>query len=157
MVDVSNIKEGLTVNNYKAMCGLLNESVKGGSAKKAQLSEWERFFKWNKNGNKFIIIEIYDIPKEKTIAHGGNRNVVEYLPNIEKLLFDLLASKKFNGEMCLPKMLLLALLKMVNDNYKYGKYETLKLSAYLNIDEDELREFYERSMQMFESNIEATL
>lgn len=157
VVDTTNIKVDLVVNNYKLMCGLLNESVKTSNAKNAQLAEWKRYFDWRKERNKFIIIEIYDTPKEKTVIHGGSRNVAEYLPNIEKLLFDLLASKKYNGELCLPKMLLLTLLKMVNDNYKYGKYETFKLSSFLNIDENELQEFYERSKQMLESNIETTL
>lgn len=156
-VDTTNIKVNMEVKSYKIMCDLLSESVKNSNAKKAQLLEWERYFRWEKIKNKFIIKEIYSTPKEKTVTRGGSRNVAEYLPNIEKLLFDLLASKKYNGELCLPKMLLLTLLKMVNDNYKYGKYETFKLSAFLNIDENELQEFYERSKQMLESNIEATL
>ena len=51
-----------TIKNYKAMCELLNEYETTGNSKKAQLNRWKRYFDFHKDGQKFVIDEIYDEP-----------------------------------------------------------------------------------------------
>lgn len=70
----SKLNTNQTFKNYKALCECLNEPVKNGCAKKAQLKEWERFFSFEKNGQKITITEIFDTPKGKVdnrINNGG--------------------------------------------------------------------------------------
>lgn len=54
--------EDNTVKNYKVMCELLNEGEATGNSKKAQLNRWKRYFDFHKDGQKFVIDEIYDEP-----------------------------------------------------------------------------------------------
>lgn len=72
---LDNICEGLIVKNYKEMCSLLDEPIKGGDSKKSQLKEWDRYFEYHKDGNKFIIDEIYSECKVKddNRSYGNNR------------------------------------------------------------------------------------
>lgn len=51
-----------TVKNYKVMCSLIGEEVLNGASKKAQLNRWKRYFDFHKDGQRFVIDEIYDEP-----------------------------------------------------------------------------------------------
>lgn len=57
------LKPGMSVPNYRALCALLEEGVKAGNSKKAQIAEWERYFAYERNKNAYVITEIYDTPK----------------------------------------------------------------------------------------------
>ena len=57
-MNLENIKAGMVIKNYKELCLLLDEKVKGGESKKAQLREFERFVKYHKDGNKIIVDEV---------------------------------------------------------------------------------------------------
>ena len=70
---VENLHEGQIIKNYKELCELLEiESKNGGESKKSQLKDIERYIKYEKQGQKFIIIEIYDEPKEKIDKRVNN-------------------------------------------------------------------------------------
>lgn len=62
---IENLKKGMEIKNYRELCKLLNIKVKSSNSKKAQLKELERFFKYHKEGNKFIIDSIYKKVREK--------------------------------------------------------------------------------------------
>lgn len=64
-MNYNTLKEEQIFSNYKSLCEYLGEPIKTGSSKEAQLKEWQRFFNYEKKGHKFIIIEIYDVPREK--------------------------------------------------------------------------------------------
>ena len=64
-MEIKNLKEGQVIKNYKELCNILNEKIKGGSSKRCQLIDWKRYFDWHKDKNKFIIDKIYDTPKDK--------------------------------------------------------------------------------------------
>lgn len=57
-----NCDGGNVVKNYKVMCELLNEEITDGNSRKAQINRWKRYFDFHKEGQKFIIDEIYDEP-----------------------------------------------------------------------------------------------
>ena len=42
-MDISKLEVGMRVKNYKALCELLGEKVKGGNAKKSQLEDFSRY------------------------------------------------------------------------------------------------------------------
>ncbi len=51
---------------YKELCALFGEKVKNGGSQKAQLKEWDCFFRWSKpTSQKYKIEEIRELPKEK--------------------------------------------------------------------------------------------
>lgn len=64
-VDTSKLTIGMTVKNYKVLCELLGQEIKDGKSKKYQLENFKRYFEWEKAGQKFIIMDIYDTPLEK--------------------------------------------------------------------------------------------
>lgn len=64
-MNIENLKEGMVIKNYRRLCKVLNWKVTGGDSKKSQLKELDRFCNYEKQGNKFIIKEIYLEPLEK--------------------------------------------------------------------------------------------
>ena len=83
---LENIKVGTTYKNYKSLCEILNEPIKTGKSKQLQLEDWNRYFNYNKNGNKFVVTEIFDTPKEKIdnrSNNGGNNTSIisDYMRN----------------------------------------------------------------------------
>ena len=72
--------------NYKELCTFLHEEVKGGCAKKAQLKDWENYFTYSKDGNKFIITEIFETPKEKVERRGGSHNTKNIQPMMDYIM-----------------------------------------------------------------------
>ena len=75
MINTNALKQNQIFNNYKEICEFLGEpSYQGGKQRQLQLKDWERYFRWEKQGYKFIITEVFDTPKEKIDKRGGNNN-----------------------------------------------------------------------------------
>ena len=71
---IENLTEGMVLKNYKHLCEVLGiKYTKSADSKKAQLKEFERFVKYKKDGNKFIIEEIFKTPKEKIDNRGKSQ------------------------------------------------------------------------------------
>ena len=51
--------------NWKEICGAMDWEVTSGKSKILKLKDLERYCKYHKDGNKFIIDEVYENPKEK--------------------------------------------------------------------------------------------
>jgi len=149
------------IKNYKELCAVLDEKMAVGGSKKYQLKEFERFFKYHKSGNKFIIDEIYNNPLEKIETRGGANNVTEYTKIIENLILDLLFqggnTKQGFGMVFLSKNQLLKEFHMINDNYVYCKRRILKLSKFMNIDKETVEEWYDLNDDMLERNLQQAL
>ena len=152
-INIDQLEVGLIVKNYKAMCELLNESVKAGNSKKTQLKEWERYFNYSKQGNKFIITDIYDVPAERIDLRNNRRT--PYIDYIENLLISLLVHKK---KLFLSRNAILKSLEMINDNYTYVKYNPHKhIHELINIDKEEIKDFYNTTDDLLKRNIESAL
>jgi hypothetical protein len=156
-MNLVNIQTGNVYKNYKHLCQVLGEHPTTGNAKKAQLKEWERFFSFSKDGYKLIITEVYKEPKEKQDLRSQGNNTTHYIPTIEKLILDLLVQDKNNGQVFLSKNMLLKKLKMINDNYTYAQYKTLKLSKLMKITKQEIEDFYTTSSDTLVRNVESAL
>ena len=61
-MNIENLKVGQVIKNYKVLCELLGQEIKTSNSKKSQLKEWERYFRYHKEGQKIIIDEIFKIP-----------------------------------------------------------------------------------------------
>lgn len=152
-MNISNLQLNHTYKNYKQLCEVLEVPTKTGNAKKAQLKEFERYFKYDKKGYKFIVTHIYEIPLPE------NNNKTKYISTIEKHILDKLVHDPniSNGVMFISKSKLLEELRMINNNYTYGKYKQLRLSQHMEITIEEIEEFYLTSDDLLKRNIEAAL
>jgi hypothetical protein len=66
----------MIIKNYKELCAILEIKIASRKQKILQLKELERYVSYHKNGNKFIIDEIYNIPKEK--INNTNHYMAQY-------------------------------------------------------------------------------
>ncbi len=86
---LDNIHPGLRVKNYPALCELLEEPViNGGTAKNAQIKRWKQHFSWTRDGQAFIITEVFDCPQPKPFRADD-----QYTQDILAILHDY-----FNGK-----------------------------------------------------------
>jgi len=93
LVDTSKLKEGMIVKNYKELCKLVGEEIKSGSAKKAQVYNWSRFFDFEKqeHKNSYAILKIHETPI-KGKPDRGRPSI--YVKDIEEILLDYLSRQK---------------------------------------------------------------
>jgi len=164
-MDIINLKEYFktsnTIANYKALCAILKIKVMAGDSKKAQIKELERYFRYHKEGNKFIIDEIYSEILPKIDHRKDGNNVTEYTKYIENLILDLLVqggnNKQGFGRVFLSKNQLFKEFNMINDNYVYCKRRILKLSKFMNINKETVEEWYDLNDDMLERNLQQAL
>lgn len=90
-----NLQTGQVFKNYKELCGKLNEPVKTGKSKQIQLLDFERYFTYHKDGNKFIIDEVFPEPLPKIdnrVNNGGNNTKYDTL--MDDIVIDILLNEE---------------------------------------------------------------
>lgn len=118
-VDCTKLEVGMEVKNYKEMCELLNQDIKGGDSKKSQIKQWQCYFDFEKQGQKYIITEIFDEPFPNIDARKAKRGI--YVGYIELLLMDYLA-KQANHCTSITKRELYQILGMTSNSYFENKW-----------------------------------
>ena len=85
------IKRKKIVSNYKELCSILDENVKQGDSKKAQLKIWSQYFDFEKlkNSNKIKINQVYDEPKILINYQGST-----YKQNVAQIILYFLLQDK---------------------------------------------------------------
>lgn len=146
-IDISKLVIGMVIKNYKELCTILNEETRAGKSKQLQLKNWKRYFDWEKDGQKFIIVDIYDTPLPKEdLRRKGNNSI--YKNYIELILLQYL-SKQAGYRKTFTKRNWLELLGMINN--KYGKEPKNKLKQLdYSINDQEITLFYIRSNKKLE-------
>ncbi len=119
-MNLNNLSVGLRLKSYKALCELLEEPVHAGNSKVAHLKEFERYFSYVREGNAYIIQEIYDIPK----APIDGRQ--KYIPMIEPILMNTLATDEEYHHSGITWSRWYRQLGMVNEMF-YDDYERKKM------------------------------
>ena len=107
---------GNTIKNYKQMCFILEDEIKSGNAKKAELKTWKQYFNFYNEGQKYIIVEIYEALNLK----DDNRSIYSSL--IEVILSDILIKEPSHTLRC-TKSQLFNLLGMANSSYSKNRME----------------------------------
>lgn len=158
---IENLKGLNEVRNYKELCEILEMKVAAGNTKKSQIKELERYCKYNKEGNKFIIEEIYDEPLERIDGRIENNklgNNAIYYEDIEKLILYILSKQKDDVKVVnfSTNQLLLAI-NMINNNYKEGRKCVGIVSDLLEVPSDMIYEFYNTSSSELKRKIERSL
>lgn len=127
----------MVVKNYNQLCSLLNLSNVRGNTKIANLKNIERFCEYQKDGQKFIIKQVFDTPKEKNDKRvKGNKSI--YVTLIETILLEYFVRKN-QRTLNFTKKELWEELGMVSPNYA-NNYDR---AAFL----DELQEIDIRTRQ----------
>lgn len=135
---------GDTIKNYKTLCALLSQEIKAGDSKKSQHKEWQRYFDYEKVGQKYIITEIYNqpLPKEDKRSLG---NTSKYIQHIELILLNYLSKQQgYTTTLTLKKLFLL--MGMINPNYIQENKEELKKQNDI-ITNYQINHFYQRTYQ----------
>lgn len=70
---MNNLKIGQVFRNYKAICEWLDVKPASGNTKISHMKDFDRYCKYHKDGNKFVIDEVYDMPLERE----NNRYLIE--------------------------------------------------------------------------------
>lgn len=145
-IDISKLESGIVVKNYKEMCEILDEDICDGNSKKAQLKEWSRYFAWEKKGQKFIILDIYDEPLPKD---DGRQNKNIYVKYIEVILMKILSKQKTTRDpFYITTNQLWRLLGMINNNYKNISLDDLNnMITEYEVTSFDMKKFYQRCNQ----------
>jgi hypothetical protein len=134
---IENYKEILSNNielkNYKTLCEILNEKIKTGNGKLAQIKEWNRYFKHHKEGNKIIIDLVYDEPLEKEDDRKINNIILninkgKYSKEVFPLVKSFVGKNEF--EFC-SKGKIMKYLKLKNENYDIAYLYPKELARFL--------------------------
>lgn len=142
-MQIENLIEGMVLKNYRQLCEVLGEKIKGGKSKTLQLKELERFIKYRKEGNKFVIEEVFETPKEKIDNRGkseGSRgnNTVYFDKILDAFLCMVVQmAEESNGEdIVLIKSTgeLMRDMAIRNKNYEIAKYTPYYYSQQTNTD-----------------------
>ena len=110
-----SLTEDSSVRNYKTMCDLLGEEPTDGNSRKAQINRWKRYFDFHKEGQKFIIDEIYDEPFPTDDARKRREGL--YVKYIELLLLEFL-SRQQDYKVTVGNKEMYRILGMTNDRYE---------------------------------------
>lgn len=113
-LDISGLSVGMVVPNYKKMCELLGDRVRTGDAKVCQLKRWERLFRYEREGNKYRILEVTDRLSEKV----PRKRKGEYIQYIEPVLIDYICRNGRDGHrISLIRKELFYIAGLVNSRY----------------------------------------
>lgn len=153
---IENLEAGMVVKNYRDLCELLEIDYSSGNTKIKQVCELQRFVKYDVEGHKIIIEEIYETPLEKTRIHGGSRNNTKYKVPLEKQILTLL-QKTEDYQICFPKYVLCEELELVSPNYRRYNYHYEPLVKELGVTMFEAEDFYESTNSSLTYTIVSTL
>jgi hypothetical protein len=123
--NMSNITQGAIFKDYKSLCLVLGVSVVQGNVKAAQLKEWKRYFELEKvpGTHKLRIIFIYPVTQPK--ESSKRKNI--YLDDTKLRLLTLIASKRNETGLIIPRSRLAVELGLCNDNYNKYKYNLISI------------------------------
>lgn len=160
-INISQLNVGMVVKNYKQMCELLEQPVCVGKSKQYQIKTWERYFDYYKEGQKFIITQIYDTP----LPDNDGRKLRDslYTKYIEVLLMRYLASCNDCSADITKKQLykLIGLIPNTYENYsdEFGKrvQNKMKNEYQQEVDEESIQIFCQKTNLKLNSIITSAL
>ena len=114
--------------NYKELCGAMGwEIYSGGNTKKKQLKELNNLCNYHKEGNKFIIDEVFENP---ILVFDNKRSQI--MNELQTMIF-YLALKEGSNELIISKNRLLIALGLLNVNFMNIMCHKEKYAEYRNI------------------------
>ena len=149
---IENLHEGQVFKNYKELCAALDIKPAGGNQKISQIKEIKRYCSFSRDGYKYIVDEIYDVPKPK---EGGKESEYKEMKNLILRLLLLSKQESNRAIFSIPEML--QGIAVVNCNYKDGRRHQKELGKYLDIKTEYINDFYNSTHGNLTSAIETNL
>ena len=141
--------------NWKEICKAMDWKITGGDYKKARLSELGIICKYSKNGNSYIIEEIYDIKYENIDLRKLGNNTI-YGDNLQQMIVDMCSISDVidnNGTIRISITKMMSLFNLINKNYITGRDNINKLSVAKKIPIETIYDFYDNSFSNSRRNI----
>lgn len=153
--------------SYKEICERLKQPRYSGNQKKAQLKEFLRYFDFDKEGTKYIIKEVYDVPLPPELKIPANS---VYSRHIKIILLSYLLRQDLDKPVYISSQKLYVALGMVNQNYitmqrpdqKAVLRNELRIKCNFADVEDQslnfyIKNFYDRCRSKFSTIIKSSL
>ena len=87
MDKIKDLRVGMTFKNYKNLCFFMEAEVLEGTSKQYQLYEFAKYFSWTRQGQKYIITDVFAEPKSTPFMKDEELAKYVYL-GIDKDDFD---------------------------------------------------------------------
>jgi hypothetical protein len=155
IININNLKEGQIIKNYKELCNILDIKICNGNSKIKQLEELKIYCNYEREGNKYMIKEVYKNPTItiNDLLKTKNSKYIKLLANI--IVEYLYNNPKDIKEM--PLIKLFTVLGITNTNYKDANYYRKELSQLYNIQLASIYYFYSNTRNEFKRVIERCL
>lgn len=150
------LADGLIVKNYNELTELLELPTKTGKSKQLQLQDLERFFSYEKQGQKFVITDVYASPLEKIDRriNPDNEILTTYIESILLLEFWDNGSYSFS----MTKKDFWKKLGMINQYYSnYDKNLSIIQAENYKVKPWMLKNFYSRSRTIIDNKTKSAL
>ena len=132
-----------TYRNWKELCESIGWKVTRGNSKNKYLKILNSMCKYHKEGQKFIIEEIYDEPKEIEDGRGKTKgnSTSKYGDSIKKLLFHMMAVSENGYAVVIPKNKAMETFYFVKEGYseynnnliEFAKEHDLELTSVYDV------------------------
>lgn len=141
---------------YKSICEVCELKYQKGNGKDAQIKDIQRYYKLDKVKTKYHVIEKYKdpLPKDDKRSETSASNSVKYADDIETIMLYTLQNKK--EFVCTISQALL-LCNLVNENYNVGKKDIPITSKLLNLDIENVYNFYDSTGRRLRDTFERAL
>ena len=147
-----------TYKNWKELCNIMNWSDKGGNTKKKYLKQLESICKYRKEGNSFIIEEIYEEPrpiKDDRGSVGVFKSLLEEIIIHRLSIEGMVVDNKLSWT--ITKRQLMSYCGLCNKNMSTVSYYCDLFADELNINKEYLQElcddFYTNNRQLIERTL----
>lgn len=153
-MNISNLQVRQVIKNYKELCFILEIKATTGCSKIKQLEDLKIYCYYHKQGNKFVIDEVFEKPiiTIDNIINNNNKYtkilaniILEYLYTQPKELKEVPISKLFT------------LLGITNSNYNSANYYRKELSQLYDVRLASIYYFYSNTRMQFKGIIERCL
>lgn len=155
---IENLKEGMVIKNYKELCELLELKPTTGRGKQNQLLLLNTWCDYHKQGNKFIIDNIF---KEQKLPEISLQEVVKsrnnkYIKPLANIIIEYLYNNPKDVRN-VPLSRLFTMLGITNTNYIDCNYYRKELSQLYDIRLASIYYFYSNTRLEFKNIIERCL
>lgn len=142
---MSNLICGQIFKNYKSICEWIGVKPATGNTKIAHMKEFDRYCKYHKEGNKFIVDEVYATPLDRVDNRdkNGSDGNSKYYDDIEKVLLYLLQKENKQTIICSVGRAL-EIVNMINKNYRVARANVKISSEIIGVQESSMNNMFNR-------------
>lgn len=156
IINTNNIKQDQVIKNYKELCELLEiKPTTSSIQRERQLEEIQQYCKFEKQGHKFIIKEIYNKPSISLNDLSKAKNA-KYIKLVANILVEYLYKNPTELQQ-VPLIKLFTILGITNSNYSSANRYRKELSQLYDIQSASIQYFFSNTRNEFKKVVERCL